>query len=178
MGRVCQPPLNANAFEKCLEGKGLDINEEGLPAWVSRGDIFVNVARKADRVREWDRLLLESVPPRFKPLAAAFLIKCFGNVCEKNCTVGVHENFTLILFVLLDSLGLPTGTVLPRSIYEVARPIFLSHWEFWSQRLSVPTTLAALYPRAIKGETLFDWPRQRKAMYKSNKETLANLQKR
>lgn len=49
---------------------------------------------------------------------------------------------------------MPDGTKLPKSIYDAARPLFLSDWEAWCQKLSVPTSLAADYPHALKGENV------------------------
>lgn len=137
LDRVVQPPLNPNHFANCFSDLGFDRNEPGLPEWLALGDIFHNVAKEANLAEYWDEVLLKDVPPKFKPLAAGLLIKCF------------------------DSLELPEGTTLPRSLYDVARPLFLTDWEFWSQRLSVPLSLSTDFPRAIKGETAGDWPKQR-----------------
>lgn len=64
----------------------------------------------------------------------------------------------------LDSIDVPDGTVLPRSIYDIARPEFKENWVMWAQRLSVPEGLGARFPLAIANEQMADPPEIRKIL--------------
>lgn len=65
---------------------------------------------------------------------------------------------------LIDSVNVPEGAVLPRTIYDTARPELQADWAMWSQRLSVPADLAGRLPLAINGEDIMDPPEIRECL--------------